>query len=138
MILFSGQIDFFDPEIYDGDSLFMGTGAVIFVIDAQDDYVEMEAIQKLTLTVTRCGHRLILIFLPFLIKSLVCLKAKSMTPHWEQHYFSFVLSNNLISNPREALLSWLGAFQESYILPCTSLLEIQRLKDTIRCATLGA
>lgn len=50
---FPGQIDFFDPEIYDGDSLFMGTGAVIFVIDAQDDYVEMEAIQKLTLTVTR-------------------------------------------------------------------------------------
>ena len=66
MILFSGQIDFFDPEIYDGDSLFMGTGAVIFVIDAQDDYVEMEAIQKLTLTVTRCGHQLNFIFLPFL------------------------------------------------------------------------
>ena len=44
----------------------MGTGAVIFVIDAQDDYVEMEAIQKLTLTVTRCGHQLNFIFLPFL------------------------------------------------------------------------
>jgi len=50
---FPGQIDFFDADLYDSEEIFAGTGAVIFVIDAQDDYVEMEAIQKLTLTVTR-------------------------------------------------------------------------------------
>ena len=49
----SGQMDFFEEEMYDVDGIFSGTGAVIFVIDAQDDYVEMEAIQKLTLTLTR-------------------------------------------------------------------------------------
>jgi len=50
---FPGRMDFFEEEMYDVDGIFSGTGAVIFVIDAQDDYVEMEAIQKLTLTLTR-------------------------------------------------------------------------------------
>lgn len=50
---FPGQMDFFEEDMYDVDGIFSGTGAVIFVIDAQDDYVEMEAIQKLTMTLTR-------------------------------------------------------------------------------------
>lgn len=34
-----GQIDFFDGQ-FDFDAIFAGTGALIFVIDAQDDYME--------------------------------------------------------------------------------------------------
>merc|ERR1711964_449240 len=49
---FPGQIDFLDEE-FDSDTIFNGPGALIFVIDAQDDYVEMEAIQVLHQTVTR-------------------------------------------------------------------------------------
>lgn len=48
---FPGQIDFFDPTTFDSEMIFSGTGALIFVIDAQDDY--MEALQRLHLTVTR-------------------------------------------------------------------------------------
>ncbi|CAG0920588.1 unnamed protein product [Notodromas monacha] len=47
---FPGQIDFFDPT-FDPDTIFGGSGAVIFVIDAQDDY--MEALNRLHQTVTR-------------------------------------------------------------------------------------
>ncbi|XP_013385486.1 ras-related GTP-binding protein C [Lingula anatina] len=47
---FPGQIDFFDPT-FDSEMIFGGTGALIFVIDAQDDY--MEALAKLHMTVTR-------------------------------------------------------------------------------------
>uniref|UniRef100_A0A672YU62 Ras-related GTP-binding protein n=1 Tax=Sphaeramia orbicularis TaxID=375764 RepID=A0A672YU62_9TELE len=47
---FPGQIDFFDPT-FDYEMIFRGTGALIFVIDAQDDYVE--ALSRLHLTVTR-------------------------------------------------------------------------------------
>ncbi|XP_006007149.1 ras-related GTP-binding protein D isoform X1 [Latimeria chalumnae] len=47
---FPGQIDFFDPT-FDYEMIFRGTGALIFVIDAQDDY--MEALARLHLTVTR-------------------------------------------------------------------------------------
>ncbi|XP_032832710.1 ras-related GTP-binding protein C isoform X2 [Petromyzon marinus] len=47
---FPGQIDFFDPT-FDSEMIFSGTGALIFVIDAQDDY--MEALLRLHLTVTR-------------------------------------------------------------------------------------
>ncbi|XP_026472730.1 ras-related GTP-binding protein C-like isoform X2 [Ctenocephalides felis] len=46
---FPGQIDFFDPT-FDSDMIFGGCGALVFVIDAQDDY--MEALNKLNLTVT--------------------------------------------------------------------------------------
>ncbi|XP_018324641.1 ras-related GTP-binding protein C [Agrilus planipennis] len=47
---FPGQIDFLDST-FDSDMIFGGTGALIFVIDAQDDY--MEALNKLNLTVTK-------------------------------------------------------------------------------------
>ncbi|XP_063773047.1 ras-related GTP-binding protein D [Pseudophryne corroboree] len=46
---FPGQIDFFDPT-FDYEMIFRGTGALIFVIDSQDDY--MEALTRLHLTVT--------------------------------------------------------------------------------------
>ncbi|TNN57357.1 Ras-related GTP-binding protein C [Liparis tanakae] len=47
---FPGQVDFFDPS-FDSEMIFNGTGALIFVIDAQDDYVE--ALGRLHLTVSR-------------------------------------------------------------------------------------
>ncbi|XP_070534730.1 ras-related GTP-binding protein C-like isoform X1 [Ptychodera flava] len=47
---FPGQIDFFDPT-FDSEMIFGGCGALIFVIDAQDDY--MDALAKLHMTVTR-------------------------------------------------------------------------------------
>ncbi|XP_068195250.1 ras-related GTP-binding protein D isoform X2 [Antennarius striatus] len=47
---FPGQIDFFDPT-FDYEMIFRGTGALIFVIDSQDDYVD--ALNRLHLTVTR-------------------------------------------------------------------------------------
>lgn len=47
---FPGQIDFFDPN-FDSDMIFGGCGALVFVIDAQDDY--MDALNKLHLTVTK-------------------------------------------------------------------------------------
>lgn len=47
---FPGQIDFFDPT-FDSDMIFGGCGALVFVIDAQDDYIE--ALHKLYLTVTK-------------------------------------------------------------------------------------
>ncbi|XP_077989975.1 ras-related GTP-binding protein C-like isoform X2 [Glandiceps talaboti] len=47
---FPGQIDFFDPT-FDSEMIFGGCGALIFVIDAQDDYVD--ALAKLHVTVTR-------------------------------------------------------------------------------------
>lgn len=46
---FPGQIDFFDPT-FDSDMIFGGCGALVFVIDAQDEY--MDALNKLNLTVT--------------------------------------------------------------------------------------
>ncbi|XP_035765232.1 ras-related GTP binding Cb [Neolamprologus brichardi] len=47
---FPGQVDFFDPT-FDSEMIFKGTGALIFVIDAQDDY--MEALSRLHLTVSK-------------------------------------------------------------------------------------
>lgn len=47
---FPGQIDFFD-DTFDSDHIFSGCGALVFVIDAQDDY--LEALTKLTTTVTK-------------------------------------------------------------------------------------
>jgi Ras-related GTP-binding protein C/D len=48
---FPGQIDFFDPT-FDSDQIFGGCcGALVFVIDAQDDYTE--ALTKLHQTVTK-------------------------------------------------------------------------------------
>ncbi|XP_068735676.1 ras-related GTP-binding protein C-like [Montipora capricornis] len=47
---FPGQIDFFDPA-FDSEVLFEHCGALVFVIDAQDDY--METLGKLHMTVTR-------------------------------------------------------------------------------------
>ncbi|KAM8884788.1 ras-related GTP-binding protein C-like [Synchiropus splendidus] len=47
---FPGQVDFFDST-FDCEMIFSGAGALIFVIDAQDDYVE--ALGRLHLTVTR-------------------------------------------------------------------------------------
>eukprot|EP00128_Syssomonas_multiformis_P008069 Colp12_sorted_trinity150504_noHs@8770 len=49
---FPGQIDFFDPA-FDSDLIFGGCGALVFVIDAQDDYGE--ALDKLHLTVTKAN-----------------------------------------------------------------------------------
>lgn len=47
---FPGQIDFFDPA-FDSDMIFGGCGALVFVIDAQDEYTE--ALTKLHVTVTK-------------------------------------------------------------------------------------
>ncbi len=47
---FPGQIDIFDPT-FDLDQIFGGCGALIFVIDAQDDY--RQALIKLHQTVTK-------------------------------------------------------------------------------------
>lgn len=48
---FPGQIDFLDPTMFDPDRIFSGCGALVFVIDAQDDY--MDALAKLHLTVMK-------------------------------------------------------------------------------------
>ncbi|XKL60821.1 hypothetical protein PGB90_007878 [Kerria lacca] len=45
-----GQIDFFDPS-FDADVVFGVRGSLIFIIDAQDDYIE--ALHKLHTTVTK-------------------------------------------------------------------------------------
>ncbi|KAH0503222.1 Ras-related GTP-binding protein C [Microtus ochrogaster] len=47
---FPGQMDFFDPT-FDYEMIFRGTGAFIYVIDAQDDY--MEALTRLHITVSK-------------------------------------------------------------------------------------
>lgn len=47
---FPGQIDIFDPS-FNAEAIFGGCGALVFVIDAQDDY--LEALSKLNMTVTR-------------------------------------------------------------------------------------
>lgn len=47
---FPGQIDFFDPA-FDSDVIFGSCGALVFVIDAQDEF--LEALGKLNLTVTK-------------------------------------------------------------------------------------
>ncbi|KAJ3044696.1 hypothetical protein HDV00_001100 [Rhizophlyctis rosea] len=47
---FPGQLDFFDPA-FDSEMIFGRSGALVFVIDAQDDY--LEALQRLYITVTR-------------------------------------------------------------------------------------
>ncbi|KAG9306692.1 hypothetical protein G9A89_004239 [Geosiphon pyriformis] len=47
---FPGQIDYFDPA-FDSNVIFGEYGALIFVIDAQDDYID--ALQRLHQTVTR-------------------------------------------------------------------------------------
>eukprot|EP00041_Stephanoeca_diplocostata_P012877 m.217360 g.217360 ORF g.217360 m.217360 type:complete len:297 (-) comp19123_c0_seq2:746-1636(-) len=47
---FPGQIDYFDPA-FDSEIIFGGCGALVFVIDAQDEY--MESLAKLHETVTK-------------------------------------------------------------------------------------
>lgn len=47
---FPGQIDFFDNS-FDSDAMFAGCGALIFVVDAQDDYAE--AVSRLVKTVQK-------------------------------------------------------------------------------------
>ncbi|KAJ3329261.1 hypothetical protein HDU76_008279 [Blyttiomyces sp. JEL0837] len=47
---FPGHIDFYDPA-FDAVSIFGDCGAIVFVVDAQDDY--HEALKRLYLTVTR-------------------------------------------------------------------------------------
>eukprot|EP00158_Paraphelidium_tribonemae_P005158 Partr_v1_DN27194_c2_g1_i2_m15892 putative ras-related GTP binding len=47
---FPGQVDLFDQS-QDSAALFQGVGALVFVIDAQDDYIE--SLSKLFLAVTR-------------------------------------------------------------------------------------
>ena len=48
---FPGQVDFFDTVTFDTDIIFGGVGALVFVIDAQDDY--LDALSKLNTTVTK-------------------------------------------------------------------------------------
>merc|ERR1719150_3093078 len=48
---FPGQIDFFFDTTFDTDQIFGGCGALVFVIDAQDDY--LDALSKLNMTVTK-------------------------------------------------------------------------------------
>jgi hypothetical protein len=47
---FPGQIDFFDGT-FDAESIFAGCGALVFVIDAQDE--PHDALNKLYITVTK-------------------------------------------------------------------------------------
>ncbi len=47
---FPGQVDFFDPA-FDAEKVFERCGAVVYVVDAQDDYTE--AMQRLTQTVQK-------------------------------------------------------------------------------------
>jgi len=47
---FPGQLDFFDPT-FDSEMIFGGCGALVFIVDAQDDY--SEALNKLHFTVTK-------------------------------------------------------------------------------------
>ncbi|ORY77774.1 Gtr1/RagA G protein Gtr2 [Protomyces lactucae-debilis] len=47
---FPGQIDFFEAS-FDAEAIFGDVGALIFVIDAQDEY--QEALQKLHMTITK-------------------------------------------------------------------------------------
>lgn len=47
---FPGQVDFFDEMAYDPQEIFGTVGALIFVIDAQDDY--NDALHRLFTTVT--------------------------------------------------------------------------------------
>ena len=47
---FPGQLDIFDPT-FNAEAVFGGCGALVFVIDAQDDY--LDALSKLNSTVTR-------------------------------------------------------------------------------------
>lgn len=42
----AGQIDFFDAT-FEKEAIFGGCGALIFVIDAQDDYLEVKQHQYL-------------------------------------------------------------------------------------------
>lgn len=49
-VISSGQIDFFDPA-FDSEMIFKGCGALVFVIDARDDYIE--ALTKLNKTVIK-------------------------------------------------------------------------------------
>ncbi|KAK3868259.1 hypothetical protein Pcinc_026331 [Petrolisthes cinctipes] len=46
-----GQIDFFEKPSFDSEKIFGGHGALVFVIDAQVDY--MEALNRLHQTVLR-------------------------------------------------------------------------------------
>merc|ERR1719209_1370133 len=48
---FPGQIDFFDTVTFDTELIFGGCGALVFVIDAQDDYID--ALAKLNTTVLK-------------------------------------------------------------------------------------
>jgi Ras-related GTP-binding protein C/D len=49
---FPGQLDFFDPA-FDSEMIFGGCGALVFVIDAQDDFTE--ALNKLHMTVVKAS-----------------------------------------------------------------------------------
>jgi len=49
---FPGQLDFFDPA-FDSERIFGGCGALVYVIDAQDDFTE--ALNKLHMTVTKAS-----------------------------------------------------------------------------------
>ena len=48
-----GQIDYLDPS-FDADSIFGGVGAMIWVLDAQDDYGE--AVSRLIETIVHLQH----------------------------------------------------------------------------------
>lgn len=48
--IFLGQVDFLSPT-FDSEMIFKGCGALVFVIDARDDY--MEALTKLNNTVLK-------------------------------------------------------------------------------------
>ncbi|GMF03293.1 unnamed protein product [Ambrosiozyma monospora] len=44
-----GQLDYFAPELYNSDELFASTGALVYVIDSQDEY--LAAIENLILII---------------------------------------------------------------------------------------
>eukprot|EP01101_Sappina_pedata_P000975 TRINITY_DN11105_c0_g1_i1.p1 TRINITY_DN11105_c0_g1~~TRINITY_DN11105_c0_g1_i1.p1 ORF type:complete len:365 (-),score=161.85 TRINITY_DN11105_c0_g1_i1:101-1135(-) len=50
---FPGQLDFFDDTTFDAESIFGSCGALVFIIDAQDDYTE--AMSRLYQTVIKAS-----------------------------------------------------------------------------------
>lgn len=50
---FPGQVDFFDPT-FDSDAIFGEVGALVYIVDAQDDYTE--SLSKLHDTLVRAYH----------------------------------------------------------------------------------
>ena len=70
----------------------------------------------------------------FVKKLLICLEGKSMTPHWG----NTILFRSSQQLPLEGLFELTRRPSWALDLPRALLSELQRYKDTVRCAVLGA